>query len=129
MNSSGSEISGSSPVVRPSAESLYFGRPGEAPSPAGGGGLCAPRGPPRFPPRPAARAPARAARAATAPASVTVAPASVAVAAALVQVLVVGRVHVGDVQEAVAADAEIDERGLDTRLDVDDPALVNVADV
>ena len=43
--------------------------------------------------------------------------------------LVVRRVHVGDVQEAVAADAEVHERGLDARLDVDDPALVDVADV
>ena len=39
------------------------------------------------------------------------------------------RLDVGDVQEAVAADAEIDERRLDARLDVDDAALVDVADV
>ena len=45
------------------------------------------------------------------------------------QVLVVRRVHVRDVQEPVAADAEVHERGLDARLDVDDPALVDVPDV
>ena len=45
------------------------------------------------------------------------------------QVAVVGRLDVGDVQEAIAADAEIDERRLDARLDVDDAALVDVADV
>ena len=53
-----------------------------------------------------------------------------AVVALLVeQVAVVRRLDVGDVQEAVAADAEIDERRLDARLDVDDAALVDVADV
>ena len=45
------------------------------------------------------------------------------------QVPVIGRIDVRDVQEAVAADAEIDERRLDARLDVDDAALVDVADV
>src|SRR5262249_20251839 len=44
-------------------------------------------------------------------------------------VAVVGRLHVGDVQEPVPTDAEIDERRLDARLDVDDAALVDVADV
>src|SRR5262249_21237090 len=53
----------------------------------------------------------------------------VAVAAAGVQGPPVGRLHVADVQKAVAADAEIDERRLDGRLDVDDAALVDVADV
>ena len=41
----------------------------------------------------------------------------------------VGRLDIGDVEESVAADAEIDEGGLDARLDVDDLALVDVADV
>src|SRR5262249_23517698 len=51
------------------------------------------------------------------------------VRAALLQMTVVGRLDVGDVQEAVAADAEIDERRLDARLDVHDPALVDVAHI
>ena len=46
--------------------------------------------------------------------------------AALAEIL---RLDVADVQKAVAADAEIDERRLDARLQVDDPALVDVADV
>ena len=46
--------------------------------------------------------------------------------AALAEVL---RLDVADVQKAVAADAEIDERRLDARLQVDDAALVDVADV
>ena len=46
--------------------------------------------------------------------------------AALAEVL---RLDVADVQKAVAADAEIDERRLDARLEVDDLALVDVADV
>ena len=37
--------------------------------------------------------------------------------------------QVGDVQEAVAAQAKIDKGGLDRRLDVDHPAFVDVADV
>ncbi len=45
---------------------------------------------------------------------------------ALAEVL---RLDVADVQEAVAADAEIDEGGLDAGLEVDDAALVDVADV
>src|SRR5205085_5447841 len=70
--------------------------------------------------------------AAAAAAAVPTAAAAVAagaLAAAALQVPVVGRLHVGDVQEAVAAHAEIDERRLDARLDVDDAALVDVADV
>src|SRR5262249_25874911 len=68
-----------------------------------------------------------------APVAVSV-PAAAAVAvpapvAALLQVPVIGRLDVGDVQEAVAADAEVDERGLDARLDVDDAPLVDVVDV
>ena len=59
----------------------------------------------------------------------TVAAAFAAVATPLFQVAVICRLHVGDVQEAVAADAEIDERGLDAGFDVDDAALVDVADV
>ncbi len=50
----------------------------------------------------------------------------VGIVAALAEVL---RLDVADVQEAVAADAEIDERRLDARLDVDDLSLVDVADV
>ena len=50
----------------------------------------------------------------------------VGIVAALAEVL---RLDVADVQEAVAADAEIDERGLDARLEVDDLAFVDVADV
>src|SRR5581483_2681768 len=45
------------------------------------------------------------------------------------QVLVVSRLHVGDVQKTVAAHAKIDECRLDARLDVDDAALVDVADI
>ncbi len=41
----------------------------------------------------------------------------------------VGGHQVGDVEEAVAAEAEIDERGLDGRLDVGDAALVDVSNV
>ena len=48
------------------------------------------------------------------------------VEAALAEVL---RLDVADVEEAVASDAEVDERGLDARLQVDDDALVDVADV
>ena len=44
--------------------------------------------------------------------------------AALAEVL---RLDVADVQEAVAAHAEIDERRLDARLQVDDDAFVNVS--
>src|SRR5207249_11294589 len=61
------------------------------------------------------------------PVAVTVSP--IAVAAALLQVAVVGGLDIADVQKAVAADAEIDEGGLDARLDVDDAALVDVAHV
>ncbi len=39
------------------------------------------------------------------------------------------RVQIGDVQEAVLSLAVVDERGLDGRLDVDHPTLVDVADV
>ena len=39
------------------------------------------------------------------------------------------RLDVADVQEAVAAHAEIDERRLDARLQVDDDALIDVAHV
>ncbi|MFO0964996.1 MAG: hypothetical protein U0793_05315 [Gemmataceae bacterium] len=48
---------------------------------------------------------------------------------ALLQVAVIGRLDVGDVQETVAADAEIDEGGLNAGLDVDDAALVDVPDI
>ncbi len=41
---------------------------------------------------------------------------------------VVLKLNVADVQKAIATDAEIDERGLDTGLQVDDPAFVDVAD-
>ena len=41
----------------------------------------------------------------------------------------IGRHQVGDVQEPVAAEAEVDERRLDARFDVGDAALVDVADV
>ena len=47
------------------------------------------------------------------------------IVSALAKVL---RLDVADVQEAVAADAEIDERRLDAGLQVDDAALVDVAD-
>ncbi len=64
--------------------------------------------------------------ASVAPVAIPIAP----VAATLrIQVPIVGGIDVGDVQEAVAADAEIHERRLDARFDVDDAALVNVADV
>ncbi len=58
-------------------------------------------------------------------AAVAIAPA----VAAGFEVAIIGRLDIGDVQEAVAADAEIDEGRLDARLDVDDAALVDVADV
>src|SRR6185369_15991464 len=61
------------------------------------------------------------------------APAALVVAASLgprsLQVAVVGRLDVRDVQEAVAADAEIDEGRLNARLNVDDATLVDAADV
>src|SRR5207253_1385952 len=63
----------------------------------------------------------------------TAAVARIAPAAALVswtfQMLVIGGLDIRDVQEAVAADAEIHERCLNARLDINDAALVNVADV
>src|SRR5208282_5744778 len=48
---------------------------------------------------------------------------------ALFEMTVIGGLDVGDVQEAVPPDAEIDKGCLDARLDVDDSALVDVADV
>jgi ornithine cyclodeaminase len=39
------------------------------------------------------------------------------------------RLHVADMEKAVAANAKIDKRRLDTRLQIDNGALVNVADV
>src|SRR5207249_1787255 len=51
------------------------------------------------------------------------------VAAVVLKVAVIGRFHIGNVQKAVAANAEIYERRLNTRLDVDNPSLVDVADV
>ena len=50
----------------------------------------------------------------------------VGIVAALAEVL---GLDVADVQEAVAADAEIDEGRLDARLQVDDDAFIDVADV
>jgi hypothetical protein len=41
----------------------------------------------------------------------------------------VPRVHVGDVQEAVTVDPDVDEGRLNPRLDVDDAPFVDVADV
>ena len=65
----------------------------------------------------------------TAAIAVGPAPAAAMVAALPFQVAVIGRLDVRDVQEAVAADAEIDECGLNAWLDVDDATLVDVADV
>src|SRR5207249_7672994 len=64
-------------------------------------------------------------------AAIAVGPAAAAamIAALPFQMAVIGRLDVRDVQEAVAADAEIDECRLNARLDVDDATLVNVADV
>jgi hypothetical protein len=45
------------------------------------------------------------------------------------QMLIINRVHIRDVQEAVATDPEVDERGLNARFDVDDSAFVDVVDV
>src|SRR5262249_40548295 len=45
------------------------------------------------------------------------------------QMAIIGRLYIRDVQETVAANAEIDKRGLDAGLDVDDPAFVDVADI
>src|SRR5690606_2371686 len=50
----------------------------------------------------------------------------VGIVTALAEVL---RLDVANVQKAVAAHAKVDEGGLDTWLQVDDRALVNVADV
>src|SRR5262245_45431066 len=62
--------------------------------------------------------------------AITVAVAATATAfATLFEMPVIGRLDIADVQEAVAADAEINEGGLNARLDVDDAALVDVADV
>src|SRR5262249_17000724 len=55
--------------------------------------------------------------------------ASAVVVALAFEVPIVGRLHVGYVQEAIAADAKVHERGLDARLDVYDSALVDVAHV
>src|SRR5205085_839576 len=44
-------------------------------------------------------------------------------------VSVIGRVYVRDVQEAIAANAEVHKCGLDRRLDVDDSALIDVTDI
>jgi len=46
--------------------------------------------------------------------------------AALAEIL---RLYVADVQKAIAADAEIDERRLDAWLEIDDPPFVDIADV
>src|SRR5438270_484194 len=51
------------------------------------------------------------------------------VTAPLLQMAVVSRFHVRDVQEAIAANAEIHERRLNARLDVDNAAFVDIADV
>jgi len=48
------------------------------------------------------------------------------VEAALAEVL---RLDIADMEEAVAADAEIDEGGLDARLQIDDASFIDVADV
>jgi hypothetical protein len=37
--------------------------------------------------------------------------------------------HIADVEEAIASDAEVDERGLDAGFDIDDAAFVDVTDV
>src|SRR5262249_52029748 len=63
-------------------------------------------------------------------AAVAVAPVPIAPATpALLQVPVVRWIDVGDMEEAVAPDAEVNERRLNARLDVDDAALVDVSDV
>src|SRR5207248_2241058 len=80
-------------------------------------------------PAAAPAAPAPTATPAVAVAAVPVAVAVAPAATALFNVPVVRRVNVGDVQEAVPADAEVDERRLDARLDVDDTTLIDVADV
>src|SRR5262249_11341202 len=54
---------------------------------------------------------------------------AVAVVPTLLQVPVISRLDVGDVEETVAAHAEIDKGRLNARLDVDDAPLVDVADV
>ena len=50
----------------------------------------------------------------------------VRIVAALAEIL---GLDVADVQEPISADAEIDERRLDARLDVDDFAFIDIADV
>src|SRR5262249_47024692 len=62
------------------------------------------------------------------PVSVAVA-AHAAARAARLQVAVIGGFYVGNVQEAVAAYAEIHKCRLDARLDVNDAAFVDIADV
>src|SRR4029079_15279724 len=48
------------------------------------------------------------------------------IVAALTKVL---RFHVADMQEPVATDAEIHERGLDGRFQIDNSPLIDVADI
>src|SRR5262249_29766863 len=69
------------------------------------------------------------AAAAVTPATTITVPPVAAFATPFHQVTVVGRLHVRNVQEAIAARTEIDKRCLDTWFDVDDAALVDVADV
>src|SRR5581483_3414800 len=73
--------------------------------------------------------PARGPRSALALGSPPPVAAPASVLAVALQVAVVFRLDVRDVQEAVAAHAEIHERGLDAGLDIDNAALVDVPDV
>ncbi|MGH8432680.1 MAG: hypothetical protein ACREUF_20005, partial [Solimonas sp.] len=49
--------------------------------------------------------------------------------ATLLEMPVIGRLDIADVQEAIAPDAEIDKGGLNAWLDVDDSPLVDVAHI
>src|SRR6516225_665759 len=42
---------------------------------------------------------------------------------------IICRLHVRNVQETIAANTKVDERRLDARLDVDDASFVDIADV
>src|SRR5581483_1654588 len=63
------------------------------------------------------------------PSITTAATAPAAVVAVFLQVTIVGRLYIGDVQKAVATDPEIHERCLDARFDVDDASLIDIADI
>src|SRR5262249_32151217 len=50
-------------------------------------------------------------------------------ATGLLEVAIISRFHIGNVQKPVAADTEVHKRRLDAGFDIDDSTLVDVADV